>query len=179
MTIYIALLRGINVGGHKIIKMADLRQLLETMGLAKVQTYIQSGNILFESEMGSEQLSQQIEEQIRSTFNFAVPVILRTSTELYQIIDNCPFPFDKLSAGESIHLSVLAELLTEEGINRLLNFQSDVDEFQIEGKEIYVYFRQSILDSKLAVQFQKLGVQSTMRNWKTINKLATMAKAME
>jgi uncharacterized protein (DUF1697 family) len=107
VTIYIALLRGINVGGHKLIKMADLRQQLEMRGLEKVQTYIQSGNVLFESEEGAEQLSQQIEEQIRNAFHFSVPVILRTSTELYRIIENCPFSVDKLLEGESIHLSVM------------------------------------------------------------------------
>lgn len=179
VTIYIALLRGINVGGHKLIKMADLRQQLEMMGLEKVQTYIQSGNVLFESEEGAEQLSQQIEEQIRNAFHFSVPVILRTSTELYRIIENCPFSVDKLLEGESIHLSVLAELPSEEAINDLLKFQCDVDEFQIKGKEIYLYFRQSIRNSKLAVHLQKLGVQSTLRNWKTINKLAAMAKELE
>lgn len=179
VTIYIALLRGINVGGHKLIKMADLRQQLEMRGLEKVQTYIQSGNVLFESEEGAEQLSQQIEEQIRNAFHFSVPVILRTSTELYRIIENCPFSVDKLLEGESIHLSVLAELPSEEAINDLLKFQCDVDEFQIKGKEIYLYFRQSIRNSKLAVHLQKLGVQSTLRNWKTINKLAAMAKELE
>lgn len=179
MTIYIALLRGINVGGHKIIKMAELRKQLEKIELAYVQTYIQSGNILFKSDEGSKQLSKQIEEQIRTAFGFSVPVIMRTSTELYQIIENCPFPEDKLSEGESIHLSVLAGLPTEEAIIDLHKFQSDVEEFQIEGKEIYLYFRQSIRNSKLAVHLQKLGVHSTLRNWKTINKLATMAKAME
>lgn len=179
VTIYIALLRGINVGGHKLIKMADLRQQLEMRGLEKVQTYIQSGNVLFESEEGAEQLSQQIEEQIRNAFHFSVPVILRTSTELYRIIENCPFSVDKLLEGESIHLSVLAELPSEEAINDLLKFQCDVDEFQIKGKEIYLYFRQSIRNSKLAVHLQKLGVRSTLRNWKTINKLAAMAKELE
>lgn len=179
MTIYIALLRGINVGGHRLIKMADLKRMLETMGMTNVQTYIQSGNVLFESEEESDQLSQQIEEQIKTTFSFSVPVILRTSMELSQIIKKCPFPVDNLLEGESIHLSLLAELPSEEGINHLLNFQCDKDEWQMEGKEIYLYFRQSIRNSKLAIRLQKLDVPSTLRNWKTIKKLAIMAKAME
>jgi uncharacterized protein (DUF1697 family) len=159
--------------------MAELKHLLETMEMTNVQTYIQSGNILFESEEESDQLSQQIEERIKTTFGFSVPVILRTSTELSRIIENCPFPVDNLLEGESIHLSLLAELPSENGIKHLLHFESDKDEWKIEGKEIYLYFRQSIRNSKLAIRLQKLDVPSTMRNWKTIKKLALMAKAME
>ncbi|WP_019413323.1 DUF1697 domain-containing protein [Paenisporosarcina sp. TG20] len=179
MTIYIALLRGINVGGHRLIKMADLRHLLEKMGLDKVQTYIQSGNVLFESEQDSKQLSCRIQHEIDTKFGFSVPVILRTSIELDQIIENCPFNVGTLLEGESIQLSLLAELPPREGVNHLLKFQNDTDEYQIEGENIYLFFRQSIRNSKLAAQLQKIGVPSTVRNWKTINKLATMAKAME
>lgn len=179
MTIYISLLRGINVGGHNKIKMVDLRLLYETMGLEKVQSYIQSGNVLFESDEDAKPLSRRIEQGIKDTFELTVPVIIRTSTELTRIIGNCPYRVDELSVGESIQLSLLAELPSQEGLNHLHKYQSDVDEYQIAGKEIYLHFRQSIRNSKLAVQLQKLGVPSTVRNWKTINKLATMAKAME
>ena len=179
MTVYIAFLRGINVGGHKLIKMADLKQLLETMGLTKVQTYIQSGNVLFESEEESDQLRQQIEDHISTRFGFSVPVILRTSTELSRIIENCPFPVETLPEGESVHLSLMAELPTQEGIDLLQKFQGDEDEYQIEGREVYLYLRQSIRNSKLAIQLQKLGVPSTLRNWKTMKKLAALAEAMD
>ena len=77
-----------------------------------------------------------------------------------------------------MHLSLMAELTTQEGINLLQKFQGVEDEYQIEGREIYLYFRQSIRNSKLAVQLQKLGVPSTIRNWKTIKKLASLAEAM-
>lgn len=179
MTIYIALLRGINVGGHRLIKMSDLKQLLETMGLDKVQTYIQSGNVLFVTKQDSKQLSQRIQHEIETKFGFSVPVILRTSIELDQIIKNCPFKVDTLLEGESIQLSLLAELPPLEGLSHLLKFQNGIDEYQIEGENIYLFFRQSIRNSKLAAQLQKIGVPSTIRNWKTINKLATMAKGME
>lgn len=179
MTVYIAFLRGINVGGHKIIKMAELRVLLETMGLTHVQTYIQSGNILFKSEEQSDQLIKTIENKLMTTFDFSVPVILRTSTELYKIIADCPFSVDNLAEGESIHLSLLAERPSKEAVNQLFQFQSDQDEFHIEGTEIYLYLRQSIRNSKLAVRLQKLDVHSTLRNWKTVRKLEELAKAME
>jgi uncharacterized protein (DUF1697 family) len=86
ITIYIALLRGINVGGHKLIRMQELKSLLTNMGLDKVKTYIQSGNVIFESERNAEQLEEQMEQEIRRAFGFSVIIILRTASELEQII---------------------------------------------------------------------------------------------
>ncbi|MEO2078572.1 MAG: DUF1697 domain-containing protein [Bacillus sp. (in: firmicutes)] len=179
MTIYIALLRGINVGGHNIIKMADLRQLLEKMGLQKVKTYIQSGNVLFDAEQDATLLTQQVEEEIKNTFGFPVPVILRTAEELEQIIKNCPYSIDSLNEGESVQLAFLADEPSQDKIDNLQGFKSELDECQIVGKEVYLFFRQSIRDSKLATQLPKLGVPATVRNWKTVLKLAAMAKELE
>ncbi|WP_066071374.1 DUF1697 domain-containing protein [Neobacillus soli] len=176
MPIYIALLRGINVGGHHKIKMADLRSLLETIGLRKVKTYIQSGNVLFESEEAAKQLSMRMEEEIGKTFGFPVPVILRTATEFEHIIRNCPFATDTLKEGESIHAAFLADEPSEKGIQHLSTIKSEMDEYKIEGKEVYFYFRESILKSKIVSQLPKLGVPATVRNWKTVIKLAAIAK---
>ena len=178
MTIHIALLRGINVGGHHKIKMADLKSLLETMGLQKVKTYIQSGNVLFESDEEAKQLSQRMEEEIGKTFGFPVPVVLRTSEEFEQIIRDCPFSTGSLKEGESVQIAFLADTPSEEGINQLSSYKSQMEEFMIKGKEMYLFFRQSILDSKLATQLPKLGVPATVRNWKTVMKLAAMARDM-
>jgi uncharacterized protein (DUF1697 family) len=179
MTIYIALLRGINVGGHNIIKMTDLKQLLGTMGLNNVQTYIQSGNIVFESDMESDELSQQIGQQIEDTFGFSVPVILRTSKEWGKMIDNCPYPIETLADGESVHLTLLSGIPSQEALTKLQNFQSGVDQYTIKDKDIYLFLRQNFRDSKLPLQLQKLGVSATIRNWKTTMKLAAMIKTME
>jgi uncharacterized protein (DUF1697 family) len=179
MTIYIALLRGINVGGHNMIKMADLKQLLGTIGLNNVQTYIQSGNIVFESDMESDELRQRIEQQINDTFGFLVPVILRTSKEWKQLIDNCPYPVETLGEGESIHLTLLSDMPSQEALNKLQKFQNDVDQYQVKDKDIYLFLRQNFRDSKLPLQLQKLGVSATIRNWKTTMKLAAMSEAME
>ncbi|MFL6559623.1 MAG: DUF1697 domain-containing protein, partial [Bacillus sp. (in: firmicutes)] len=109
MTIYIALLRGINVGKNNRIKMADLKSLLETMGLENVKTYIQSGNVLFEAKDEAPQLSQRLEDEIGKTFGFPVPVILRTAEEYEQIIRDCPYSMESLKEGESIQLAFLAD----------------------------------------------------------------------
>lgn len=176
MTIYIALLRGINVGKHNRIKMADLKSLLETMGLTKVKTYIQSGNVLFEAKDEAEQLSQRLEDEISKTFGFPVPVILRTAEEYEQIIRDCPYSIDSLKEGESIQLAFLAEEPSQVKTDLLRNYESEPDECFIKGKEVYLFLRQSILDSKLAAQLPKLGVPATVRNWKTVIKLSTMVE---
>ena len=174
-----ALLRGINVGGHHIIKMADLKNLLETMGLDNIHTYIQSGNVVFESDREVNELRQQIQEQIETTYGFSVPVIIRTSQEWEQIIDNCPYSVETLSEDESIHLSLLSDRPSQEALQRLSKFQNDVDQYDIQGKEIYLFMRQSFHHSKLPLQLQKLGVSCTIRNWKTTLKLASIAKSLE
>jgi uncharacterized protein (DUF1697 family) len=179
MTIYIALLRGINVGGNKKIKMADLRSMLEEMGLGRVQTYIQSGNVLFESEEDVDTLQKKIEDEINRVFGFSVSVILRTSTELKNVIANCPFSAESLGEGESIHVSFLAEAPSQEALDKLPDLKNEIDEYHIKGRDLYMYLRQSILDSKVAASLQKLGAPTTSRNWKTVIKLASMVQAME
>lgn len=91
MRINIALLRGINVGGHNKIKMAELRQMFEMLGFSRVQTYIQSGNVLFESDESEQSLCQRIQGEIEKVFGFSINVVIRTAAELELIIKNCPF----------------------------------------------------------------------------------------
>jgi len=184
MAIYIALLRGINVGGKNIIKMADLKLAFEAMGLTQVRTYIQSGNVLFQSNEEEEPLRKLIEHELELTFDFKITVILRTSAELERIIVHCPFSEKEVSEanlsskGESLYVSLLLHAPLQKGIDRFGTYQSESDEFKIEGREVYLLFHDSIRNSKLANNLQKLDVPATVRNWKTINKLAMLAKAM-
>jgi uncharacterized protein (DUF1697 family) len=179
ITIYIALLRGINVGGHKLIKMQELKNVLTNMGLDKVKTYIQSGNVIFHSERNAEQLEEQMEQEIRSAFGFSVIIILRTASEWEQIINNCPYPVNSLSEGESVHISLLAKEPSKECINHLLDYKSEMEQCCIRGREIYLYLQQSIRHSKISAQLQKVGVPGTSRNWKTIKKLGTMVNEIQ
>ena len=185
MTIYIALLRGINVGGKNRIKMDELRKLMNSIGLNQVQTYIQSGNILFQSEKGEETLCQLIESEIERVFGFLVNVIIRTSVELDKIIESCPFSEEEIVEAEStsererLYVALLQEIPNQERMNQLSTFKREDERFLNEGKEIYLLFNKSIRNSKLANNLQKLDVPCTVRNWKTINRLSIMAKGIE
>jgi uncharacterized protein (DUF1697 family) len=185
MTIYIALLRGINVGGHNKIKMADLRTMLVRMGLARVQTYIQSGNVLFESAESKETLRVQMEQGILETFGFSISVILRTSEEIEGIVRNCPFSEETIrqaeeaSEFECLYVAMLPEAPAAEDVEKLRLYVNEKETFEVIGEEVYLLFKESVRNSKLAVQLTKLGVPMTMRNWKTMNKLVQLSQTMK
>ena len=153
MTFYIALLRGINVGGHKVIKMADLKRVFESIGLKQVKTYIQSGNIVFESEEGINFLKDQIQSEIKK-FDFDVPVMLRTHDEFINIIKQCPYEVHSLLEGESVLYCFLANVLSEEESSQLLTFKSELEDCYIDEKVVLFIFQNSIRNSKLMNQFQ-------------------------
>lgn len=179
MTVYIGLLRGINVGGKNKIKMAELKRVLEAMGLGNVQTYLQSGNVLFASAEDAEPLARRIEREIAGSFGISPAVILRTAAEMESIVAACPYATDRLLEGESIQVAVLLDEPPPQTAELLSNRQNPIDEFRIYGREIYFLFRQSVLDSKLASNVQKLGNMATTRNWNTIRKLAELAQSIQ
>ncbi|UOB76580.1 DUF1697 domain-containing protein [Bacillus sp. ZJS3] len=178
MTIYIALLRGINVGGHKIIKMADLKQMFESIELKQVKTYIQSGNIVFESEKDIDFLNKQIQSEIKNVFGFDVPVMLRTRDEFINTIKMCPYEVDSLLEGESIHVAFLANELSEKEKDQLLMQKNETEDCYIDENVVYVFFKNSIRNSKLMNQFQRLHTPATVRNWRTVSKLKTIVEGM-
>jgi uncharacterized protein (DUF1697 family) len=178
VTRYVALLRGVNVSGHRSIKMSELARLFEGLGFDSVQTYIQSGNVLFRTEeQDAGQLRTRIEDGILKVFGFSVPVVLRTSVELQTIVEKCPYAPDALSDGEQLYVSLLADEPSPEGIERLHAFKPTVDDYRLIGQEVYVLYRQSAHKSPLSNNFfeRKLGVAATTRNWNTLNKLVALA----
>lgn len=179
MTIYIALLRGINVGGNKKLKMADLKMTFESLGFGQVQTYIQSGNILFVSPDEPATIRERIEHEIKSVYGMSVSVILRTAEQLEDIVGRCPYSPDSLSEGESIYFTLTTDILPKEDADRLPRGEHEIDEFVVDGTTIYLLYRQRILDSKLSNQLQKLKTPATTRNWNTMNKLVSLANAMK
>ncbi|MWV42342.1 DUF1697 domain-containing protein [Paenibacillus sp. HJL G12] len=179
MTVYAALLRGINVGGHNKIKMAELREILEAAGCKQVQTYIQSGNVVLTSDLDAPSLQRLIETEIQNAFGLNIPVVIRSSSDFEAIMRQCPYDEAGLQEGESIHVSMLSGIPQEAGLHRLAATERGDDEYQIIGSDVHLLFRKSIRDSKLAVNLAKLGIPGTVRNWNTMKKLSDMISKTE
>jgi uncharacterized protein (DUF1697 family) len=183
ITTYVALLRGINVGGHRLIKMPELQRLFEAMGFGRVRTYIQSGNVVFTSAADDppEPLRQRIEREIAARFGFPVTVVLRTAAALERIITDCPFAAGALAEGENLYLALLADAPSLEGVERLRAYDGGSDEARVAGREVYLLYRRSMRDTPLTNAFleRTLGVAATTRNWRTMRTLAEMASATE
>lgn len=179
MTQYIALLRGINVGGHRSIKMQALRELLENKGFQGVKTYIQSGNVLFHyADSSAGELAQQLQSLILQAFGFDVPVVIRTRTEWKQISQFNPFLDEGPKDFTNLSVNFLQEKPDLAAIADLANIQSASDRFVVHGREIYMYFPNGSARTKLTHQvFEKRLKQiATARNWKTIQKLEAMCE---
>ncbi|MGE7694658.1 DUF1697 domain-containing protein [Lysinibacillus sp. NPDC094177] len=180
MTIYIALLRGINVGGHNKIIMAELRSSLEQLGLHNVKTYIQSGNILFESGENEVLLQKNIHNKIKEDFGISSDVVIRTAEEIQQIISHSPFSDQEISEanhsckGECLHVAFLPTAPTKVNSDKFLSYTSDRELSVINGRDVYLLFYDSIRNSKLGNNIKKLEVPATIRNWKTLMKLSSM-----
>lgn len=181
---YIALLRAVNVAGKNKLKMADLRDALGSHGLQQVQTYIQSGNVLFESDETEEALKQQIEHAIEQRFGLSLTVVLRTLPELDELVDNCPFAEEREpGAGTSSPAGLYVALLTGppggDDLDRLDRYANDREQFHVVGRDIYLLLQQGMRQSKLAPPLNKMSTPATLRNWKTLNRLRTMAHDTE
>ncbi len=176
---YVALFRGINVGGKHVVKMADLRDLLTGMGFGNVQTYIQSGNVVFDSAKDIDE--NQIAIEFAQKFGFESDVILRTKAEMDTIVANLPFTAEEISAANAVneaveHLYVyfMKEAPDAGSITQLSAPHAGGDRLCCAGREVYLLTNQSIRDSKLAARMGTLNQPMTSRNWKTIIKIHDM-----
>lgn len=173
---YISILRGINVSGQKKIKMTDLKILYEKQGFEDVITYIQSGNVIFESKtkLTIETLKKIIEKAIETKYTFQVPVDIRTNQELKQIIEKYPYEEVKKEDNETkVLVTFLQSTPLDEKVESLLEYVKSPEKLIIQGKEVYLYCPNGYGRSKLTNTFieKKLGVSATTRNWKSVKKL--------
>ncbi|MBK8704412.1 MAG: DUF1697 domain-containing protein [Saprospiraceae bacterium] len=140
MTTYIALLRGINVSGHNPIKMETLKTLFESLGFSQVRTYIQSGNVVFESaEKDASALKAAIEAQIKQQFDFEVAVMLRTATEWHQIMSKNPFQSAADADGTKVHIVFFSQAPDAALVEQLSALPFDNDEFTVIDREMYLH----------------------------------------
>jgi uncharacterized protein (DUF1697 family) len=175
MHTYISILRGINVSGQKKIIMTDLVKLYEDLGFTDVKTYIQSGNVVFNStkKVSNALLVKQIESKINEIYGFQVPVIIRTADDLAKIIASNPF---KTESTENLYVTFLSNLPNSNHLEKLTELNYLPDEFIVIEKEIYLNVS-SYGTTKLSNSFfeNKLKVTATTRNWNTVNKLLAIA----
>ena len=175
MQTYIALLRGINVGGHKKVPMSELRELLSTTGLENVKTYIQSGNVIFQSSINKfKVLEKSIQKSILDQFGFEVPVLVRNRAELTTIFNDCPFPEEKKVESYFI---ILSESPKKDLIAEISEQTFKNEEFAITNKCVYIFYALGAGKAKLGVNWfeKKLKVKATARNYRTIVKLLSLS----
>ncbi|MGB3949140.1 MAG: DUF1697 domain-containing protein [Bacteroidia bacterium] len=178
MPVFLSILRGINVSGQKKILMSDLKLLYEELDFKKVQTFIQSGNVIFESK-SSKLLADKIEQKIKQKYAFDVPVIIRTMDEMEKIIKNNPFIKTKGIETDKLHITYLSKPTTAENIKKTKQYTFEPDAFEIIEEQVYIYCPNGYGRTKLTNTFfeKKLNVSATTRNWKTSNELLTIMKS--
>ncbi len=173
------MLRGINVSGQKIIKMEELRASFETLGFQHVRSYVQSGNVVFEASKSSiTSLSKKIGEKILSDYGFSVPLILRTSDEMKEIVGGNPFLKGRDVDRSKLHVTFLSGPPARSALGKLDALNGNPDEFHVKDREVYLYCPNGYGRTKLSnAAFEKLlSVNATTRNWKTVDTLAEISR---
>jgi uncharacterized protein (DUF1697 family) len=177
MPTYIALLRGINVGKHKRIAMADLRALVEDLGGTDVQTYVNSGNVVFDhDETDATSLEHAIAGAIRDRIGHEVPVVIRTAEELAAVVAGNPFP-DAASDHKTLHVTFLARTPDAGAVTKLEGAEKGPDDYRIVGNNIYLFYPNKLTGAVFMPHGldAAVGMVTTSRNWQTVTKLAEMA----
>jgi uncharacterized protein (DUF1697 family) len=177
MTTYIAMLRGINVSGHKIIKMERLRVAFEDMGFANVKTYVQSGNVVFATAEPPAGLAAKIERTILNGFGFDVPVLTKSSKELQEIVKRNPFVKDATIDPAKLHVTFLSDDPPRNALELLQPLAVGAEQVRLVSRAVYLYCPNGYGNTKLnntAIE-KKLSCRATTRNWATTNKLLKMA----
>jgi len=177
MKTWVALLRGVNVGGKNTIPMGELKSSLSSLGLEDVVTYIQSGNVVFRSSAGHTRVAGDIEQRIAEAFGVSVTVLLRTPAELRTVARSSPFLSGQADLSK-LHVVFLSERPKANAVAGLDPERSPPDAFSVRGREIYLHLPNGSGRSKLTIDYfeRRLGVAATARNWNTLIKLNALTE---
>lgn len=163
--------------------MDALKQLMEQAGFSHVETYIQSGNVLFDSDLAETNAKETIERALQDGANISSTAVLRTADELHALISDCPFSkqqIDEAQAGqpesESFYVCLLPHAPDVQSLEKLKKLDPNGDLYVVSGRNIYLLLRQSIRESKLAIQLQRMFGDMTVRNWNTMTKLNELSR---
>jgi uncharacterized protein (DUF1697 family) len=184
---YAALLRGINVAGQKRVPMADLKKIFESLKFKNIETYIQSGNVVFEydrvakgdHEWETAAIVTAIEQAIQKKFAFKVDVIVRTEKDWPKILKSNPYPAEAKKEPKFLHVYLLAAAPENPQLEELKKYCQAGEKYKLKGSEFYVFYGSGAGKSKLVLNVieKKLGVGGTARNWLTMLTLSEMLGA--
>jgi uncharacterized protein (DUF1697 family) len=181
METIISILRGINVGGKNKIPMVELKALYEKAGFKNVITYIQSGNIVFSADKKElNSLSEKIQQFIFKKYGYTIPVIVRTVEEMQWVVDSNPMLKIKGIDIEKLHVTFLSAYASEQALEKIKAYDYSPDEFIIVDREVFISCPNGYGNTKLSNTFfeNKLKVTATTRNWRTVNELVKIGKAI-
>jgi uncharacterized protein (DUF1697 family) len=182
MPVVVCMLRGINVGGHNIVKMEALRALCLALKFRNSQTYVQSGNVVFDAaESDLNVISKKLEKAFAKEFGFQPTIILRTAAEIRSAMERNPFAGRPNIKPDKLLVSFLAHDPGDAVREKVRAFKSEVEEIQIDGREMYIYFPNGMARPKFsqAALDKVLQTPATGRNWNSVTKLLAMAEALE
>lgn len=174
MTKYLALLRGINVSGHNMIKMDALKKMLENMGFQNVETYIQSGNVFLDSEdENAAGVGFKIKQEIAKVFGYDVPVVMVSKNDLELCFTNNLFLMEKGCDSKKLYVAFISKELTTVALNDLKISNFKPDEAAVDGNRIYIKYAIGAGKTNLDQKYieKKLNVVATIRNWNTVTNL--------
>jgi uncharacterized protein (DUF1697 family) len=181
MTVFISMLRAVNVGGTSVIKMEPLRAAYEMLGFKDVRSLLQSGNVLFRSTVkDSRQLARRIKQEIERQFGLQIEVVIRTLPELERIFERSPVLSPRADPGKLL-VMFLTGVPDARGQARLAKAHQGPEMLEVRGPEVYLYYPEGVGRSKLttAVLESHLGTTGTARNWNTLRKLVEAAREIE
>ena len=181
MNNYISLLRGINVSGKKKIKMAELKEHYESLGFEEVQTYIQSGNVVFKSnESDFDNLAHSIHEKIKEVYDFEVPISIRKATDIEKIIKTNPF-LEKAEDTKMLYIGFMSAIPNAESVAKTKEITFKDDKFEVIGNTLFLYLPSGAGKTKFTNNFfeKKFKVSITTRNWRTTLKLGEMCALLD
>lgn len=173
MTTHLALLRGINVSGHNMMKMEALKTMLENIGFQNVRTYLQSGNVFVDSEEDAAKVGFMIKQEIFKVFGHEVPTIVITKEDLEMCFKNSPFLKEKDVDTKKLYVAFVSVALKSENINDLKISQFKPDEASIDGNRIFIKYAVGAGKTRFDQKYieKKLNVTATIRNWNTVTNL--------
>jgi uncharacterized protein (DUF1697 family) len=172
----VALLRGINVGGHRLVPMAELRKIAEDAGLTAVATYIQSGNVVFTTTHSTERVAKSLEAGILARFGFAAEVIVRTKAQWRRALSTCPFAAAAAERPHLLHLCLSRRKPDPAVVKALMSLCSANEKIALVGDALWIDYAAGVARSKLSASVldRAVGSAVTARNWKTAQQLAVL-----